>query len=201
MRATPTGSVRYVEAFETFVALAMETEGLVVCEALKFDIAQQTTSGYQTHGYEVDLIGARRDRLVLASVKSYFGSKGVNAKEVAGTSNSVKNNKRYALLNNPAIRDRVVELAAERFGYELDQVELRLYVGKYAGKAGADEAAVKQWCASQLAGGGPIKVVDGDEVVQRVRKVASKSQYRDNAALVAIKVLEAVGALNPSEPD
>ena len=35
-----------MEAFETFVALALETEGLVVAEAVKFDIARQTTSGY-----------------------------------------------------------------------------------------------------------------------------------------------------------
>jgi FAD/FMN-containing dehydrogenase len=64
-----------VEAFESFVALALEIEGLVVSEAMKFDIARQTTSGLQAHGYEVDLVGARHDLLVLASVKSYFGSK------------------------------------------------------------------------------------------------------------------------------
>jgi len=91
-----------MEAFETFVALALETEGLVVSEAVKFDVARQTSSGYQTHGYEVDLLGARRDHLVLASVKSFFGSKGVNADHVAGTSKSATYNKRYALLNDLA---------------------------------------------------------------------------------------------------
>jgi hypothetical protein len=73
-----------MEAFESFVALALEAEGLVVSEALKFSVTQQTTSGLQSHGYEVDLVGARGDRLVLASVKSYFGSKGVFAEHVAG---------------------------------------------------------------------------------------------------------------------
>jgi hypothetical protein len=102
-----------MEAFETFVALALETEGLVVSEAVKFDIARQTSSGYQTHGYEVDLLGARRDHLVLASVKSYFGSKGVNADHVAGISKTATYNKRYALLNDLTIRDRVVEMAAD----------------------------------------------------------------------------------------
>lgn len=58
-----------MEAFESFVALALETEGLVVSEALKFPVTRQTPSGLQTHGYEVDLVGARADRLVLASVK------------------------------------------------------------------------------------------------------------------------------------
>ncbi len=33
----------------------------------------------QTHGYEVDLVGARSDRLVLATVQSYLGSRGVVA--------------------------------------------------------------------------------------------------------------------------
>lgn len=186
-----------MEAFETFVALALETEGLVVSEALKFDIAQQTTSGYQTHGYEVDLVGARSDRLVLASVKSYFGSQGVHADQVEGVSARTSNNKRYALLNNPAIRDGVVVLAAERFGYELAQVELRLYVGKFAGKNGVHEKRVRTWCASQHAGGGPVKVVDVNEVVARVRQVATKTQYRDQPALVALKVLDAAGALAP----
>jgi hypothetical protein len=188
-----------VEAFESFVALAMETEGLVVSEALKFDIARQTTSGLQTHGYEVDLVGARHDLLVLASVKSYFGSHGVHADEVAGTSARASNNRRYILLNQPEIRDRVLEMAAERFGYKLDQVELRLYVGKFAGRPGTHDVRVREWCAKQRAGRGSIKVVGVDEVVARVREVATRKQYRDDAALVALKVLDAAGALRPRD--
>jgi hypothetical protein len=38
-------------------------------------------------------------------------------------------------------------------------------------------------------------VIDVREVVARVRVVAESKQYRDNAALVAPKVLEAAGAL------
>src|SRR5215210_8031947 len=117
-----------MEAFESFVALALETEELVVSEALKFPVTQQTTSGLQTHGYEVDLVGARANRLVLASVKSFFGSRGVVAEHVAGEATKSAFNKRYALLNNAFVRDTVVEGAATRFGYSVDQVELRLYV-------------------------------------------------------------------------
>lgn len=122
----PRGSVPGMEAFETFVALALETEGLVVSEAVKFRMARQTTSGFHEHGYEVDLLGARRDRLVLASVKSYFGSKGVHADHVAGTSKDTTYNKRYALLNDLAVRNHVMNAASERYGYKLGQVELRL---------------------------------------------------------------------------
>jgi hypothetical protein len=188
-----------MEAFESCVALALETEGLVVSEALKFNVTQQTTSGLQTHGYEVDLVGARRDRLVLASVKSYFGSKGVFADHVAGIATNPAHNKRYALLNNPFVRDTVVNGAAERFGFSVDQIELRLYVGKFAGRPGTNDVGVKEWCATQHVGAGPIKVIAVDEVVAKVRAVATATQYRDNAALVALKVLDAAGALKPPD--
>lgn len=190
-----------MEAFETFVALALETEELVVSEALKFPVQQQTSSGLQTHGYEVDLVGARADRLVLATVKSFFGSRGVVAEHVAGTAVKASFNKRYALLNDPFVRGTVVQEAANRFGYSLEQVELRLYVGKFAGaKSGAHEAEVREWCSTQHVGAGPIKVIGVDEVVARVRDVASSKQYRDNAALVAMKVMEAAGAVKVTLP-
>jgi hypothetical protein len=70
-------------------------------------VTQQTTSGLQTHGHEVDLVGARANQLVLASVKSFFGSTGVVADHVAGMAKKPALNKRYALLNNPAVRDAV----------------------------------------------------------------------------------------------
>lgn len=51
-----------------------EAEGLVVSEAIKFPVRLQTRRKdhveIQTHGYEVDLVGARAAELVLASVKS-----------------------------------------------------------------------------------------------------------------------------------
>lgn len=184
-----------MEAFESFVALALETEDLVVSEALKFPVTLQTTSGLQTHGYEVDLVGARSDCLVLASVKSFFGSQGVRHEHVAGIAAKPEHNKRYALLNNLVVRDKVVRAAADRFGYEIEQVELRLYVGKFAGKPGTHDEQVKAWCSTQHVGAGPIQVISVNDVVAKVRHVAEAKQYRDNAALVALKVLEAAGAL------
>lgn len=69
-----------MESFEQFVAVAMEAEGLIVSEAVKFPVRRQTRKvahdEVQTHGYEVDLVGARADRLVLATVKSFLGSRG-----------------------------------------------------------------------------------------------------------------------------
>jgi hypothetical protein len=44
-------------------------------------------------------------------------------------------------------------------------------------------------------GGGPIEVIYVHEVVSRVRTIAESRQYRDNAALVALKALEEAGVL------
>ena len=190
-----------MEAFESFVALALETEDLVVSEAQKFSFQRQTASGLQTHGYEVDLVGARADRLVLSSVKSYFGSRGVVADHLMGTSPNLDLNKRYALINDADLRAAVVEAASKRFGYSTGQVRLRLYVGRFAGSRPGEashEQRIRDWCAGQMVGGGQIEVVDVHEVVARVRAMAESTQYRDNAALVALKVLEAAGALIPA---
>lgn len=184
-----------MEAFEQFVALAMESEGLVVSEALKFPVQIQTSktayAEFQTHGFEVDLVGARSDRLVLATVKSFFGSRGVTFDGVSG---SGTNASWYALLNRADVRETVTRLAAERFGYRVDQVEMRLYAGKFAG---GHEERIRAWCATQIVGSGPIRVVGATDVVAVVREVAGSKSYRDNAVLATMKVLDAVGGLSP----
>src|SRR6266516_1780005 len=100
-----------MEAFESFVALTLEAEGLVVSEAVKFPVTRQTAKAAyaetQTHGFEVDLVAARADRLVLATVKSFFGSRGVVADAVMGWSEQ-RFTRLYALLNDPVVRDAVV---------------------------------------------------------------------------------------------
>lgn len=121
---------------------------------------------------------------------------------MAGEAGNPSFNKRYALLNDPAIRDAVVAGAAHRFGYPVDRVELRLYVGKFVGVTpDSHEVRVRQWCSEQQVGAGPIKVVGVREIVGKVREVAAVKQYRDNAALVAMKVLDAAGVLAIEMPD
>lgn len=196
MRAA--GYAVIVEAFEQFVALALEAEGLVVSSALKFPVRRRTRKSayeeWQTHGFEVDLVAARADKLVLATVKSFFGSRGVVAAHVSGESVNRTWNAAYALLNDEQIRSTVVAAAAERFGFDTPQVALRLYVGKFAG--GGSETAVRDWCSQQVVGAGPIAVVGATEVVKIVREVAAAKQYRDNAVLATLKVLDAAGALS-----
>ena len=139
----------------------MEDEGLVVSSAVKFPVrrpvAKASRAESQTHGFEVDLIGANANKLVLASVKSFFGSRGVVAKHVDGTTGG-RLSRLYALLNDSDVRSQVVAGASERYGYREEQVELRLYVGRFAAPTkGDDERAIRAWAATQVVGSGAIR--------------------------------------------
>lgn len=185
-----------MEAFEQFVAIAMEQEGLVVGGAQRFRMRRRTRKAaheeWQEHGYEVDLVGARRDRLVLATVKSHFGSAGVAATHVDGSNPNRKLTARYVLLNDIEVRSAIVAQAAARHGYAEADVELRLYVGRFSP---GHEARVRDWCRNQLAGAGPIRVVGAAEVVEVVRPLAEESAYRDSPVLATLKLLSATGSL------
>ena len=194
-----------MEAFESFVAIALESEGFVVSGAVKFPVTRQVRKPQrvevQTHGFEVDLVAANAERLVLASVKSFFGSRGVVAEHVTGASADA-NARLYALLNDEDVRSQVLARACERYGYRLEQVEARLYVGRFAAPTkGVDEQRIRDWAAETKIGGGPVKVIGSSEVVSNVRAVAAHKQYRDNAVLVTMKVLEAAGQLTVELPD
>jgi hypothetical protein len=182
----------------------MAEEGLVVSSAVKFPVrrpvGKATRAETQTHGFEVDLVGANATKLVLASVKSFFGSRGVVAKHVDGTADG-RWTRRYALLNDSDVRSQVVAGACQRYGYLENQVALRLYVGRFAAPTkGDDERAVRAWAAKQIVGSGPIEVIGVEDVVNIVRRVAAHKQYRDDAALVALKVLDAAGHLKDMAP-
>jgi hypothetical protein len=190
-----------VEAFEQFVAVALGAEKYVVGPSTKFLVARRTKkrayAEVQEHGYEVDLVGARAGSLVLASVKSFFGSAGVKADDVAGTG---KGASKYLLLNDREVREGVLAGAASRFGYSLKQIRLRLYVGQFAGKDGLNERRVREWVATQVAGGGPIEIVTLRDVIERVRTVAASTTYVDNPVVVAMKVLAAANLLDLARP-
>ncbi len=178
--------------------MALEAEGFVVSGGVKFRVKLPTRKAAyaeeQTHGYEVDLVGARADLLVLASVKSAFGSRGVVAEHVTGETSDERASRLYRLLNDKVVRKRVVTEAAKRYRYRPDQVQLRLYVGRFSGrKAGEHEQRVRAWAAKQRVGCGPIKVVGVREVVRDVREAASDTQYRDSAVLVTLKALQEAG--------
>jgi hypothetical protein len=189
-----------VEAFESFVAVALEAEDFVVSGGVKFRVKLPTRKAAyteeQTHGYEVDLVGARANRLVLASVKSAFGSRGVVAEHVTGETSDERASRLYRLLNDEVVRTRVVEEAAKRYRYRPNQVRLRLYVGRFSGrKTGEHERRVRTWASEQHVGGGSIEVFGVQDVVRIVRGAADDTQYRDSAVLVTLKALQEAGQL------
>jgi hypothetical protein len=107
----------------------------------------------------VDLVGARADSLVLATVKSFLGSRGAVADHVDGTSTHAAANRRYALLNDRALRSSVLHQAKKRYGYSASQVQLCLFVGRFAGPTrGLHERRIRSWCRAQRVGAGSIQV-------------------------------------------
>ncbi len=195
-----------MDAFERFVAVTLEADGFGVYERVRFCAEDESGNGAsdagQAHGYAVDLVGAGADRLVLAMVKSLFGSRGVVAEHVTGETRDLRCRKRYALLNDEVVRASVVDGAAERFGYDVEQVQLRLYVAKFATHGrGQHEARVREWCARQTAGSGPIEVVGVWDVLEKVRAAATRQQYRDDPVLATMGFLDASGFLTLKTPE
>lgn len=129
-------------------------------------------------------------------MKSAFGSRGVVAEHVTGETSDERAKRLYRLLNDKVVRTAVVAEAAKRYRYHPNQVQLRLYVGRFSGrKAGEHERRVRAWAAEQHVGGGPIDVIGVREVVRIVRGAADNTQYRDSAVLVTLKALQEAGQL------
>ena len=188
-----------MESFEQFVALAMEAESLVVSEAVKFPLVRQTAVGPQVHGYEVDLVGARSGLLVLATVKSFLGSRGVAAEDVIGTTANERANgftccsmtgtsgvESYGLRRNGTATARTKSGSASTWVGSLDRPTVSMRRRSATG-------------AGQKVGGGPVEVFGLADVIAAVRKAAVSKTYRDNPVLVTMKVLQAAGLLRDVE--
>lgn len=193
-----------MEGFEHLVKVALESEDLIVSSNLKFPVAKKTLkkghNEIQTHGYEIDLVGARSDLLVLASVKSFFGSRGVNRqgfKRIA-----VETRKTYfglyKLFNDDDVRRGVIAKAAERFGYRIDQIELRLYVGKFQNET--EQRVVSDHLGRIQAGRGPIKVIALKEIVAALLGVIESKTYFNDPVVMTLKALKQAKLLDKGTP-
>ena len=188
-----------MEGFEHLVKVALEADGLVVSSNLKFPVRIQIKkrTGREEeaiHGYEVDLVGARNDLLVLASVKSFFGSAGVSrnvfrelAKFDKPTPRQLRAFGHYKLFNDTEIREGVIAEAAKRFGYSHRQVELRLYVGKFQNCE--EEAVIKTGLGKMRAGKGPVKVFDLGEILTKLLNVLDSKTYFNDPVIMTLKAL------------
>jgi hypothetical protein len=108
-----------MEAFEHVAKVWLETaENCVVSSGVKFPVRLKTKKSsrdeFQEHGYEIDLVAARRDRLLLVSVKSFFGSKGL----------SLEGLKKESLFGRQDVMEGVLSGAEERYGYSRAHIEI-----------------------------------------------------------------------------
>jgi hypothetical protein len=187
-----------MEGFEHLVQVALESENFVVSGNMKFQVIRpiKKKSGIEnaTHWYEIDLVGARNDLLVLASVKSFFGSTGVMCDGFRGlteienpTARQLSHFNLYKLFNDEDVRNAIIARAAERFGYSASDIEIRLYVGKFQNNAA--KLKITQHLTSIIAGSGPIRVVDLDETLRSLLRVFESKTYFNDPVIMTLKAL------------
>lgn len=190
-----------MEGFEHVVKVAMQADKLIVASNLKFPVKMKTrkTSAdeHQTHGYEVDLVGARNGKLVLASVKSFFGSEGVGKKGFAGLLpvSHPKQESLYKMFNIPELQRGIITAACDQFGYSPDQVELRLYVGKFRSQAIQDE--ITSFLKHPRAGLQPVTVIGLEEILDKVLEVVRSKTYINDPVVMTLKALKHAGRIAP----
>ena len=185
-----------MESFEQLCKVALEAEQFVVTSNVKFFVRRRTRRAayeeFQEHGYEVDLVGARGDRIVLAEVKSYFGSRGVNSQGFRGLADETRRTdfERYKLLNDPELLAEVTDQACALYGYERGQAEIRLYVGKFAG---GHEQPIREHLEAFR--NPRVRVVALGEIVDAVVALAGRRTYTDDPVVTTVKALAAAGRL------
>lgn len=185
-----------MESFEHVCKVALEAEGFAVTSNAKFAVRRRTKrvgyEEYQTHGYEIDLVGARGRQLVLAEVKSYLGSVGVNRQGFVGLADRTKKTffDRYKLINDSELRLEVAKVACARFGYALEHLEWRIYVGNFAR---GHEAEIRDYL---LALSPPVRVVGLNDIVSSLIGLAKQKTYFDDPVLMTVKALMTAGRIS-----
>ncbi|HET9677751.1 MAG TPA: hypothetical protein VFP21_09635 [Solirubrobacterales bacterium] len=187
------GINRQMESFEQVCRVALEAEGYAVSGNVKFFVRRKTNKQsrdeYQTHGYEIDLLGAKGGSLVLAEVKSFLGSTGVSTAGFVGiTGATTKASKAslFKLFNDADLRKKVLAEARKRYGYKAGEIEMRLYVGKF--RKGHEEAVRNHLATFRRP---PVRVIALEEIVEQLLKQAASKSYLDDPVLVTVKALAA----------
>lgn len=181
-----------MEGFEHVCKIALESEGFAVSTNLKFPVFRPDVG--QTNSFEVDLVGAKSGRLVLASVKSFFGSDGVAMGGFRGlkAKRYPKKEKKYVMFNDPEVQHGIISQAMTRFGYREDEIQLRLYVGRFIKGHGQ---AITQFLASGPNGLRPVQVIGIAEIIASVRAASTSSTYVDDPVVALMKALDHAGEL------
>jgi hypothetical protein len=85
----------------------------------------------------------------------------------------------------------VVSQAAELYGYSPSQVEMRLYVGKFAG---GHEEAIRRHLAGFTHP--PVRVVGLPEIADSLVATTERRTYTDDAVIMTVRALRAAGRLD-----
>ena len=186
-----------MEAFEQVVKVFLENRGYIVANNVKFPVRRKTKKAerdeFQTHGYEMDIVAAKSNRLLLGSVKSFFGSGGVDRQDFKGI--EVKGKKTrfeaFKVFNEPEIRRGIIKEAQRRYGYEADQIQLCLFVGRF--RTIEDEHMVIRHLKSIKVGAGSIDVYNLQTIMKEVIEAAKSKTYFNEPVLVTIKALRQSG--------
>lgn len=182
-----------MQSFEHVCKVALESENFVVSTNVKFLVSRPTKQGKpQLHGIEADLVGIRADKLVIAEVKSNFGSKGVRREHFVGLSPAKEIQKNYKLFNERELREEIVRQAAEKYGFRFDHVEVRLYAGNIRKN---DREAIKNHLQSMN-----VRLVTLDEILNSLLDLAATKTYVDDPVLMTVKAFIAGGRIQAAKP-
>ncbi len=186
-----------MEAFEQISKLFLEGKGFAVSENIKFPVKVLTKKlsrpERQTNGYEIDLVAARRDQLLLCSVKSFFGSEGVGANWFRGIAKMPQATllSRCKLFNDEQVRVGIVNAAMERYGYVKEDIRLVLFVGKFKRR---EEAAVRNHLLTYDFGA-KVDVYSVDDMVDPLVAEGRRGMYRNNPVIMTLRMLTQTGHL------
>lgn len=185
-----------MEAFEQVVKVFLEANGYIVTSNVKFPVRRKTKKlrydEYQTHGYEVDIVAARHDSLILGSVKSFFGSVGVNRQGFRGIADTSRQTyfQSYAIFNEHEIREGILSEAEKRYGYPRSQIQFWLFVGRF--KAG-NESIITNHLSGIETGAGPVRVVNLNSIIEGLLEAAQSKTYYNDPVIVTLKALKEAG--------
>ncbi|MGA2441426.1 MAG: hypothetical protein ABSH08_10725, partial [Tepidisphaeraceae bacterium] len=143
----------------------------------------------QVHGHEVDIVAARSDSLILASVKSFFGSGGVSKQGFNGIADSKRRRhlNRYAMFNQRRVRNGILKAASERYGYPKDKIQFALFCGKFRA---CDEAVIRRHLEAMNVGAGSVEVIGPEQIAERIIEFPKSHTYINDPVLATLKLLE-----------
>jgi hypothetical protein len=179
-----------VEAFEHIVKVYLEAKGYIVTTGIKFPVKRRCKNNvWQIHGYEVDIVAAKRRSLILASVKSFFGSGGISKQGFKGLADSKRRRHfhRYAMFNERRIRNGILKAASELYGYSKDQIRFALFCGKFRA---CDETIVREHLEAMNVGAGSVQVIGPKQIVEGIIDLSNRRTYINDPVLATLKLLK-----------